>query len=218
MAKARDEAQALEHMGLQARGNKLSGIHRKWTREKHRALHAVLMDWCFKHNDPMAPRPSVPPLGVVEVGVGDAAHILGFEGKHMLDYLGYDGVQEVVDRANGRGLDVELATFGEIVRGEACLPEQCDVFLLLDVLYHVPDEEVHDRLLQLAFATARHYVLLSYATDISQQFDGGSRPGDPGFCWFPRPFPGAPDGWEEIHAADADTMQRQRLAVFRRAH
>lgn len=215
MAKAADEGQALQHMTRQHGRNQLSGQFDGWTRTKHKALVDLHRRW----RKPRA-------MHVLECGMGEMAHMAGWPGfvrglvaanpQAGVAYTGVDFVPGVVKAAQEQWPQhsYHCAPFSQVP--ELFEDEIWDVVVLLDVLYHIPEQRVHDNLVAYALGHADKYVLWSFATDPSQVFNGGQNPGDAGFCWFPRPRPQTPDHWKVVASWDADTMQKQRMELLER--
>jgi hypothetical protein len=210
--KAADESQALLHMQRQykAGGGVLSGSNPAWVREKVNVLH--MMDDLSEDGI----------QAVVDVGIGDMVHWRRWGRLAEIDYLGLEGVQDIVDRQRKLfpGVEIVQKSFSEVVKLKSTATDdgKGQAVVALDVLYHIPDDDLHDRLVEWVFSRRVEWVLLSYATDPSQTYDGGQKPGDAGFCWFPRPAPTPPEGWEVIHrSAKAGTPQKQELALYVRS-
>ncbi len=209
MAKAKNEDQALEHMTLQHARHQLSGQFKGWTKDKADALDIALASTPEDLDAPTA----------LELGVGDLSvmrHWAPFLNGGVR-YTGVDFVPSIIERSRDE--------FPEQGFMRACFSAvpflfnedvQWDIIVMLDVLYHIPEDGVHDRLVDFAFKRARHAVVVSYATDMRQVFDGGRGPGDAGFCWFPREFqlPTSAADFTSVYQQDADTMQKQKLEVF----
>jgi len=211
MAKAKDEGEALDHMRLQHGRGHLSGQFTAWTQEKLRAVELAV--------EQLDPREDARPY-VLDLGVGDLSvpqRWLDFTSGRVF-YTGVDFVQAIVDQASVAypGQEFVQASFSEVPTDPRLSGQAWDVVLLLDVLYHIPDPAVAQALQDWAFMASEGCVVVSYATNPAQVFDGGKKPGDAGFCWFPRPFvPPDPLAWTSIYTKDADTAQKQRLEVFK---
>lgn len=206
MAKARDEVEALQHMTVWAKRGKLSGAHPAWTTEKQKALDAVLRD------DSSNRLGGLPRMTMLDIGLGDADVMATWDGLGEVDYLGAEGVPLIARAAAERlGRIVMPATFSDIVDW----PATYDCVVALDVFYHIPDEELEAKLVRWMFHHAHRYVVFSHATDPGQDFHGGQKPGDAGFCWFPRWIP-VPQGWTVLHLAHANTNQKQRVLALRK--
>jgi len=217
--KAATEDGVLEHMGIQYNqwGKKLSGINQSWVDAKVRALQLVLKD----QDDPTAM-----PLQFLDIGVGDMVHWEQWrpfkDGK--VEYLGVDGCTDVLDDVRARHDGQEHVMFLELKFSELVELHReghswaADCIVALDVLYHVHDDDVYHGLLELLFKGGHHkHVLVSYATNMSQEFNEGVNPGDPGYAWFPRPFD-APEGWQSIYReASRNAPQHQELQLLRRS-
>jgi hypothetical protein len=213
MGRARDEAEVLEHMAVQFRaGGGYIGpaSHSHWREEKTRAIEAVDA-WTASGIE-----------SVLDIGIGDQTHLSQWQRWAEVTYLGVDGCPNVLATARRRHPPGPVRAyverrFGELVEEPKAFG-QYDMVLLLDVLYHIPDDAIHDALLHAAFR-ARRAVVLSWATEV-QDF-GGQRPGEAGFAWFPRPRVGrfvrrlTHQGWEQVYRADFHAgVQKQRLAAL----
>lgn len=218
--KAQDEHEALEHMEAMFKrgGRMLSGRSKDWVLRKVEALNALLND---HGNHLLEPR-----LSFLDLGVGDMAHWERWAPfmAGAINYTGLDGCQEILDDASSKHPDLTFinATFSEVVDAHdaECRIWPVDCIVALDVLYHVPDDEVHDGMLRVLFGDdAQHkYVLVSYALDPGQRFDGAGGVGQPGFAWFPREWQ-EPMGWDLLNRADfsqAGGPQRQQLSLYKR--
>jgi hypothetical protein len=219
--KAQNEGEALEHMILSAENNNLSGWADAWQKLKTAQLARASSWW--EINRPRSFMGEGRPLRVLELGVGDLTHLRGWGAFRTgaIEYTGVDFVPEVISKARAEFPQhrwINLA-FSEV---EAFFDEgeTWDLILLLDVLYHIPSAAVYSDVLDFAFTRAILWVMLTHATDMSQIFNGGKRPGDAGFCWFPRPFeiPTGPeiDEFEISFEAEAKTPQRQTFKTFER--
>lgn len=206
MAKAQDEAQALEHMRVSWKqsGGKLSGRSRGWVEAKVHALNLT--------------------SGVVsmlDLGIGDQDHLREWPpfASGDLYYEGVDGCPDILAAAQERSgglerhvyLHLPFSTFVE--GGEPT--GVYDLVAALDVLYHIPDAELAQQLLDRAAAWSGRYLLYSEATDPSQAFDKAQHVGQPGFAWFPHKLT-RPEGFRTVQTWDAPTLQRQRMLLLER--
>lgn len=210
--KAQNESEVLAHMGasyLQL-GRQLSGYHKQWVVEKAKAFELVAK----RHEERHGGRPEY----WLDVGIGEQAAWFAFpdfvEGR--LYYMGVDACDVVLKDAQERcrgmeHVELQRMPFTELV--ETGAPH--DVIVALDVLYHIHDDEMYERMHAWLFNQSADYVVTSYATDQSQGFCHARKPGDGGFAWFPRKFV-APEGWRVLHTARAKSVQRQELAVLER--
>ncbi len=221
--KAATEAGVLDHMGRQYHqwGRKLSGTNASWVAAKVRALDVLLQD--ASKGDTQDEHEV---FRFLDVGIGDMMHWAQWAPftDGSVDYLGVDACADVLTDARAKHgerdnvLFMEWA-FSDLVRLHReghTWPVDCIV--ALDVLYHVPDDVVYSGMMDLLFTEGEHrYVLVSYATHMSQKFNAGKKPGDPGYAWFPRPF-NVPEGWESIHReASRGAPQHQELQLLRRS-
>lgn len=212
--KAKDETEALKHMEAQwgKLGNQLSGTHKGWVQAKLNALEFIWKHYAFED--------------VLDLGVGDQAPWLQFTPytEERFEYVGVDGSQLILDAArvheenkHNMRAGFECIPFSEFIKRE--LHPSVDLVVALDVLYHLPTQQLHDDFLEFLFGYGEHdTVLLSWATDMGQTFSNANRPGDSGYAWFARPFD-VPESWERVHhkvARSASMPQQQALGVFRR--
>lgn len=223
MGAAKNEAEVLEHMGRCFR--KSGGLigpasESEWSTEKAKALLAAEAGRPFR--------------SVLDVGIGDQTPVTRWvkmrEPGWPERYIGVDGCEDVIEKAakthpQGCYLRTGFSNLvGEHLRPDfAALvdPAAHDAVLLFDVLYHVPDGELCRRLFDWAFG-AQHCVALTYATK-RQEF-GGTRPGEAGFAWFPRPEiktwidAAVVHGWEiayETSNFKAGPQQQRLVALVR---
>lgn len=207
--KAQNEAEALEHMDASWRGlgNQLSGVHKQWVQAKLRALQII-----HKELDGLR--------SVLEMGVGDGAYWELFDPFRYADlaYVGVDGSELILEAARKRSnwCVFVQAPFGEFIKLH--VPDT-QLVVALDVIYHLPTQELHDAFIAWLFGPGQHqYVLASWATDTGQAFSNARRPGEAGFAWFARDV-AIPYEWECIHTQRADGVgmpQKQGLGVFKR--
>ncbi len=219
--KAQDEQQALEHMGsmFKRHGGKLSGRNKDWVGKKVAALNVLLVD---------ASRGGPPdehaPLSFVDFGIGDMDvwHAWAQFVDGQVDYVGVDGCGVILEAAMQRHPDMEFiaGTFSDVAKAheEEGYTWPVDCLVALDVLYHVPDDDVYDGMLRVLFddSGTHRYVLVSYATGEVQRFADAKGVGHPGFAWFPRTWQ-EPMGWELLHRADFVGVQNQQLSLYKRA-
>lgn len=216
---AKTEAEVLEHMAAQFRaGGGLIGpaSTSSWSDQKADALMAAEEE-----------------LGeqlecVLDVGVGDLTPVqrwVDARGGVWPWYYGWDGCPAVLEAARERYPDLAFfqGTFEQLVRprpGELHDADRFSAVLLLDVLYHMPSDELCRQLFDYAFRVAAQAVVLSYALDV-QDF-GGRRVGEAGFAWFPRPEVAewveakVAEGWRVVYESDDFRAgpQKQRLVAL----
>ncbi|KKK91057.1 hypothetical protein LCGC14_2716790 [marine sediment metagenome] len=211
MAKAQNEADAHKHMTRQYANDNLSGQFKGWVKDKNDGLRWIEQRWQMVDRR----------MEVFEAGMGDATHLREWPAfiYGRINYTGVDFVREVVDAMAERfPSEQSKNTYGLLNFSD--IPEefggtQFDTVLLLDVLYHIPSDDVYQALLDWAFTHARKYVFMTHATNLSQKFDGAAGPGASGYCWFPR-IPELPDGWKIVWQRTANTMQSQRGIILER--
>lgn len=209
--KARDEAEAHRHMEIARQQSNLSGWAREWQRSKAAQLTQMYEAW----DEPR-------PMRVLELGVGDLTHLRqwpAFVKPGGIEYTGVDFLEEVIAAARKEFPHHAWlhADFSSVAGGKVFhCDRRWDVVLLLDVLYHIPTNELHDAVLDFAFERADVWVMLTHATDQTQRFDAATRPGQGGFCWFPRELviPQRFGDFGVVYSEDADTPQRQELLVL----
>lgn len=203
MGAARDESEALKQMEhvWKATGTIEFAGREGWTAHKVRALEAVRET-----------------LGgtvesVLDLGPGDLEALRAWPYfPHVPGYVGVEGSAVLVadQRERYPALDFRHMRFSQFVAQDVFTPEEFDVTLMLDMLYHIPENDVHDALLDMAFAwepdtAVTRAVVLTWSPK-SQDF-GGQRVGQGGFAWFPRPYVGEfvaereANGWERIYSA-----------------
>ncbi len=97
-----------------------------------------------------------------------------------------------------------LVKFSEWLQLSTPQPWQYQLTLALDMLYHIPEDDVHDAVLERLFQSSRA-VILTYSPRV-QEF-GGKSVGQGGYAWFPRPYVGARiqkarnNGWRWVYGA-----------------
>lgn len=214
--KARSEAEVLEHMSkMTVHGSgQLSNRLRSWTQAKVEALRAMDRHCQVLHGRHVE--------SILDVGVGDMAAVEEWEGFEAVDYMGVDGCPEVLERAKRRHPDRDFytMTFSDLLlfgAPEFDMDEGIpDAILLMDVLYHIPDQPLAEGLVRWAAGSPAEYLVVTHATDPTQVFDQATKAGEPGFAWFPHPF-SVPDGWDVIHQEDSrEGVQSQRVLVLAR--
>lgn len=209
--KAQNEAEVLEHMAIQFKGNggKLSGLLNTWTDAKLTALRKMQ-----KHALATKGREV---QSVIDVGIGDLDVMRRWEDFETVDYIGIEGCPEIIEKARAEFPEkhFEHMTFGEIDgSGFSPLP---DAIFLLDILYHIPDEKLAKRLVRWAVSSPAEYLVVSYSTDQQQQFDFASKVGEAGFAWFPWEFRRPTEFSEVVYTVDSKQgLQSQRCDVLAR--
>jgi hypothetical protein len=210
--KPKNENTILKHMGLvhEKHGGKISGRIEPWVVAKTKALE-VLAD--------QSSLPGPPP-SILDLGVGDTMHFERWERFPDCDYLGIDGCEAILQGAKERNPEKAflLLRFSQLVaqhdEGHRW-PVGCIV--ALDVLWHIPEDEIYEGMLRILFGDGEHdFALVSYPIAMAEQMPGN--PGEPGFGRVPRPFT-APEGWEAIHT---DVLRERgkvtkRLALYKRS-
>jgi hypothetical protein len=167
---------------------------------------------------------------VLDVGIGDMAHWKAWPGFPALDwYVGLEGAPAVAEARAAEFPDVTIGCMNAsaILALSDCgstkwgngpgqynaaplLEKRPDALVLLDVLYHIPERELAERLAAWAFRQPDRFVFLSYA------LPGGVAANEAG-CWFPWPRPEIPAGWRSIFSAERTNVSHpQRLEVFAR--
>lgn len=216
---ARNEDQALQHMlaSYEQLGRKLSGVHKQWVREKVKALDVARVKAAEQTNR----SPDVVRLKVLELGVGDMDYWRALPWMpDMVEYHGVDGCEDILaDRAEEfPECTFYGAKFSDVAGGDVLdIPAHADVLVALDILYHLPTDELYGKVRNYMFGGVAPVVVTSYATNMTQDFRA-NQPGRPGFAWFPRKFV-VPEGWKAIHkAGNAGRVkgmpQHQELAVL----
>lgn len=221
MGHAKNEEEVLAHMAhaFKASGGLIGPASRsEWSTKKAEALEAA-------HQ--AAGSGGI--QSVLDIGIGDMTPLERWSRFGEVSYTGVDGCPSIIGRAADRykgnpRRSFILAPFSAItIKTEIPSPNPAsfDAVLLFDVLYHVPDDELHGRLLDFAF-TARKAVLLTYSPAV-QEF-GGRQVGQAGFAWFPRPEVAdfiddkMSQGWDLVfHTSDfrAGPQQQRLVALVR---
>jgi hypothetical protein len=215
--KAQDEHEALAHMAsmFKQHGGQLSGSNQDWVSRKTEALDILVSD----------AGPQDEPLQFLDVGIGDMMPWSKWQPflDEQVEYLGVDACPVVLQAMRKKYGTQDNVTFLELPFSELVAgPREgfawpVDCIVALDVLYHVPDDDVYEGLLDLLFKDGTHsYALASYATDMEQKFNGAKACGQVGFAWFPRAWR-EPQGWDLVHRAGFIGPQRQELSLYRRA-
>jgi hypothetical protein len=212
--KATTEIESMKHMEVSfARNGKLSGNNAAWTETKTKAMRAIYQD--FVGHRGVA-------LRMLDFGIGDMMYLDRWEDFNRIMYMGVDGCAPIVATAIERYPELEfvLSTFGDFLSSDLQDPLRVDLVAAVDVLYHIPENSVHDDLVDyLLSRTGFHrYVLLSFATDPAQTFDGATGPGGNGYSWFPRGLH-IPNNWKVLYTEDqpAGMEQKQRLVALVRS-
>lgn len=206
------EKDALRFMNAwQARQGEFSGAYPDWVKAKVRALQVV-----------------EGALGrglrsILDVGIGDMKHLVEWGGLDRTHYVGAEGAAEVVMARNQEHPRAMLHWIpaSELVETRATQLMSSggggfppEAVLLLDVVYHIPDHALAERLAAWVFEQGSRFVAISYALPTA-------RPENPEGCWFPWPAPPVPPGWRCIFRAERGANQgdshHQRLEVFERA-
>jgi len=193
-----NEAQALQWLDGWARAGKPFSGPPSWRRAKAAALCAIERE--------------LGPLRILDVGVGDMRHLVEWGELVQAEYLGIDGSLAVVQQRQREHpiLDFACIPFSRLVESSG-LPMTPNVILLWDVLYHIPDDALHDALIRWVFEQPADVVAVSWAQPTAP-------PTNPAALWFPRPWPGPPPGWDGIFAAEELSLpHHQRMEVYRRA-
>ena len=210
--KAQDESDVLVHMGMQfaAGGGKLSGLLGTWTEAKLTGLKKMCDHARSRGHDIDS---------VIDVGIGDMDIMRAWEEFPRIHYVGIEGNVKILCRAREEFPhgDFHLASFSRLINPDFALPFVPDAIFLMDVLYHIPDEQLAKDLVQWAVDQPIEYLVASYATDPKQTFDNATKAGEAGFAWFPHVFE-RPDEFEVIYSvASHQGMQSQRLDVLARS-
>ncbi len=215
--KAQNEAQSMEHMGIQfaSEGGLLSGKFTEWTATKVEAMAAIYADWL--QNTP----PESVPFGMLDLGIGDMKYLTDWDGFGGIRYTGVDGCEPVVNAARAAHPDLCFIheTFGQFLE-PPCVPAMfpIDLVAAVDVLYHIPEDAVHDRVVDYVLGSrGRHrYALVTRAAKVVPTA-GGAGPGTGGFSWFPRELP-IPEHWDVLHQATghAGSVNQELFALVRR--
>lgn len=220
--KATDESEALAHMRASFAKKNFSGWARAWQETK--TAHLTRLSKLYEINAP--PRQGFNRLRVLELGVGDLTHLRGWGAftSGSIKYTGIDFVPDVIQNAQREfpghlWIELPFSRVRDYFGSFELLP-RWDLILLLDVLCHIPSDDVYRDVLDFAFEHSSRWVMLTHTTDMRQKFDQGKVAGDAGFCWFPRPFemPAGPaiGTFDVIDEAESPTPQRQRLIVAER--
>lgn len=221
MAKAKNEAEVLRHMEVQFRAGKglLSGKLPQWTQAKLRALKAAIED---ARN--FAEPEDIAEAGILDLGIGDQKVMEAFihVAEGTIRYVGIEGCRRIFEAGLARterwGGEPELihASFGEFVSTDFEEVGQPAVVAALDVIYHIPDDDLYEEFLARVFEVAGTHVVITHALDVRQVFSNAKGPGGNGFGWFPRHFE-VPEGWEVIYSEDSQVgTQKQRVLALRR--
>ncbi len=217
--KQRTEAEILEHMRLVYGrcDGKLSGRIESWIGAKMRALDAVLQD-----ASKGGPPDEHAPLSFLDIGIGDMLHWERWAPfrEGTIDYVGLDGCGVVLHAAMERHPEMEFIAgkFSDVVESHReghTWPVDC--LVALDVLFHIPDDDVYEGMLDMLFMAGEHrYVLVSYSTGMEKPV--GKKPGDPGYARVPREWQ-EPAGWDLLYtgAHSAVGKERQQLKLYKRA-
>ena len=214
--KAKNEAESLQHMAVSFGDDELlSGRNQAWTAKKVVAITSIHNHW----RDNAAGHFGMT-FRMLDMGIGDMRYLEQWASFNDIHYTGVDGSPTILAVAAERHpyMSFRLSSFGDFL-DDCQHPPLNNLVAAVDVLYHIPEDSVHDDLLDFVLGPdgAHKYAMVSFATNMSQVFDGGSKPGDGGFSWFPRPFV-LPDGWEVLYSADqpAGMTQHQRLLALAR--
>jgi hypothetical protein len=206
---AKNEGEALEHMAV-------------WFKRSRSISHNSRTTWVDRKVEALK---TVEPVeSVLELGVGDLAIMEAWSSFDAVRYTGVDGCVPVIDNARARYPDREfiLSPFSGLLEPSPAMPQarDHDLVLALDILYHIPEQAVHDGILSWIFG-ARKAVLLTYALEVRDY--GGKKPGQAGFAWFPRPevaeYLQRLEGWEQVFSADSSSGEGappQRLVALLR--
>lgn len=208
--KAQTEEQVLQHMDIQFLGNggKLSGLLSTWTHAKLTALRKMTV-----HAQALGGNID----SLIDVGIGDMDVMREWERFPVIDYLGIEGCGSIIAKARGEFPTKEFShmTFGELIGTP--VPFAPDVICLLDVLYHIPDEQLAKDLVRWAVASPAEYLVVSYATNPQQEFDFAEKAGEAGFAWFPWEFKRPMEFSEVVYSIDSrQGLQSQRCDVLKR--
>lgn len=215
MARAQTESDIYDqmHKHLENYNGKIGLTSSGWTEKKRTALR-LLADTAGARGDVL--------VSAGDIGVGDMSHMAGwapFEQRRLI-YRAVDGSQRILDEAErgfpGPDRHYTRADISQLVN---IPPAQggCDVIVCLDVLYHIPDDDLYGAFCQWMADHARRYLLVSYATAY-HTVGNPERAGDAGFAWFPRPYQ-QPAGFELIASytnAGCGQPQKQALSLLRR--
>lgn len=165
---------------------------------------------------------------VLDLGIGDTTVVERWLRFPDVVYMGVDGCPKILGAAAGKHGDdfkksFTLAKFSDLVAPAAAQVPQAynyDLVLLLDVLYHIQDDQLHDRLLDYAF-NARKAIALTYSP--SSRTWPSKKLGDHGFSWFPRPQVAdyveakkKTGCWKQVYFADGPVPgdEEQRLVAL----
>ncbi|MCI0673181.1 MAG: hypothetical protein L0Y64_22255 [Myxococcaceae bacterium] len=161
---------------------------------------------------------TVEPWGsILDVGVGRHEHWDKFTPfqRREFRYTGVEGCPSIADAFQAAHPDLTLhrLLFSMLVSSDM-RGSDYDAVAMLDVLYHVPSDDLHADMLDFAFA-ARRTVLLTHST--TECANRGTVPGQDGFDWFPRAFT-SPPGWSLVERVDSGPGDGfpQSLYWFRR--
>lgn len=219
MGAAKSETEVLAHMGqhLRRHGEIGPANRASWDNAKRTALR--LADGLIRPElEYGLPR-------VLDLGVGDLRVMEGWGAyrERRIDYVGVEGCDEVRRAAQAKcPYPIHGITFGELVKPVAYEPgwsRSVDIVVALDVLYHIPSAELHGQLVDWIASRPARAVVISYAT--AQQDFGGRAVGEPGFAWFPWPFPRdvlTDRGYRPLMSVDyTGGPQKQRLTLYYRS-
>lgn len=214
MGAARDESQALQHMEHVFRrfGRIEFGGRKSWTQHKVAALEAVRRELGGTVDS------------ILDLGPGSLCPLQAWPyftdpERPPLRYTGVEGSAYIVEQQRQRFPQLEFV-HRKLSEWLEVGPDPADytVALAMDVLYHVPEDHVHDSVLRDLFAAGRA-VVLTYSP-VVQDF-GGRSVGEGGFAWFPRPSveefltEKAGQGWRAVYCADfSGGPQKQRLVAL----
>jgi hypothetical protein len=217
-AKATNESELLDHMTAMFKRENgiMSGFCAEWVKGKVGLLEATHAALSAQTSEGLEPPSRVK---FVDIGIGDMMPWEAWQPfiDRSISYIGVEGTPFVLERARGRhpDLDIVECRFSELA-DTVNLIDSPDVLVALDVLYHIPEQEVYDHVMSVLFDQGEHSaVILSFAPN-TDWGSGGDGPGTNGFGWFPRPFV-VPGDWSVINTATCTvgTVAQVALALVR---
>ena len=158
--KAQNESESLAHMGaMLERHTMLSGRDLDWTNSKTHALQAIYAHWKDANPD------SHTPFRITDLGIGDMLCLRNWEDFPETRYVGVDGCPLVLEQAAERHPDLTFLdlSFYNLVKERTVF--DTDLIVSLDTLYHIPSQEVHDKMVEVIFNDCnKKYAIISWAT------------------------------------------------------